>query len=129
MQEAMMTRNHPGILDIVFLPLIVLSASSDTCIYSTLCFIAVEGKKYSYTATVTFDQQLWWKAMKIIENSSLQCPTRGIINKLDGFHTMMSFLGCIGDIMDGSGLREMLHIIYAENSTPLFLELATFHPR
>ena len=116
MQQAMMVRNHPGKSDIFFLPMIDLSASSDTCINSTLYFIASQGKVYGFTPVVTFDQQLWWKAMMIIENTSLQ-----IINKLGGFHTVMSFLGSIGHLMDGTGLREMLDLIYAENTTPHLL--------
>lgn len=117
----MMARNHPGKADIVFLPMIDLSASNDTCVYSTLYFIANQAKKYNFTPIVTFDQQLWWKAMMIVENAGLECPTRSIINKLGGFHTLMSYLGCIGHLMDGSGLREVLDVIYAENTTPHLL--------
>ena len=121
MQQAMMARNHPGKSEIKLLPLINLSASDPTCLYSTLCFIASQGKKHGFTPIVTFDQQLWWLAMLIIENASLQCPTRGIINKLGGFHTLMSFLGSIGHLMDGSGLTEIIDTIYAENTTPHLL--------
>ncbi len=121
MQSATMIRNHPSVSDIVFLPMIDLAASDDTTIYSTLCFIASQGVRYGFTPIVTFDQQLWWKAMLIIANSSLQCPTRNIINKLGGFHTLMSFLSSIGHFMDGSGLREVLDLIYAENTTPHLL--------
>ena len=116
-----MTRNHPSVSDIVFLPMIDLSASDDTTIYSTLCFIASQGVRYGFTPIVTFDQQLWWKAMLIIANSSLECPTRNIVNKLGGFHTLMSFLSSIGHFMDRSGLREVLDLIYAENTTPHLL--------
>ena len=41
--------------------------------------------------------------------------------KLGGFHTLMSFLGSIGHLMDGSGLTEILDTIYAENTTPHLL--------
>ncbi len=66
---------------------------------------------------MTFDQQLWWLAMLIIENASLQCPTRGIINKLGGFQTIMSFLGSIGHKMGGSGLGEILNTMYEAIAT------------
>ena len=35
---------------------------------------------------------------------------------LGGFHTEMNFLGCIGHLMDSSGLQEMLESIYAPNA-------------
>ncbi len=86
MQNAMMARNHPGKSQIVFLPIIDMSGSSDTSINSTLVFIATQAKKkYGFTPIVTFDQQLWWKAMQIIENASLQCPVREMIGTSVGF--------------------------------------------
>ena len=116
-----MIAEHPGKANIVFLPMIDLSASNETCIYSTLNFIATQGTRYGFTPTVTFDQPLWWKAMEIIANSSNGCPTRNIVLKLGGFHTLMSFVGCIGHIMDGTGLRDVLEEIYASNTTPHLL--------
>ena len=41
---------------------------------------------------------------------------RGIVLCLSGFHTEMNFLGCIGHLMDSSGLQEMLESIYAPNA-------------
>ena len=46
--------------------------------------------------------------MLIIENAEFSSPIRGIILKLGGFHTLMSFLGCIGQIMEGLGFKELL---------------------
>jgi hypothetical protein len=46
---------------------------------------------------------------------------RGIILKLGGFHTLMAFLGCIGQIMDGSGFKELLCLIYADRTIPQML--------
>lgn len=112
---------NPGKAEIVFLPMIDLSASDDTCIYSTLNFISTQGDRYGFTPTVTFDQPLWWKAMIIIENSSITCTTRKIVLKLGGFHSLMSFIGCIGHLMEGTGLQELLEEIYASNTTPHIL--------
>ena len=39
-----------------------------------------------------------------------------VLVRLGGFHLLMSFLGCIGYIMAGSGLKELLTLIYAPNS-------------
>mgnify|MGYP001021323646 CR=1 FL=1 len=35
-----------------------------------------------------------------------------IVVRLGGSHLLMSFLGCIGDIMAGNGLKEKLTLIY-----------------
>ena len=35
---------------------------------------------------------------------------------LGGFHIEMSFLGCIGRLMKGSGLKELLEVVYASNT-------------
>ena len=34
---------------------------------------------------------------------------------LGAFHTEMSFLGSIGKLMSGSGLQELLEVVYANN--------------
>ena len=119
--QAGMCGKHPGTTSIYFLPLIDLSASSDSCVYSTLDFIGTQTKRYNFTPMVTFDQQLYWKAMMIVENSTLNCPTRDIVYLLGGFHTIMSFVSSIGHIMDGSGLRDVFDLIYASNTTPHLL--------
>ena len=44
-----------------------------------------------------------------------------IVCRLGGFHTLMSFLGSIGFLMEGSGLQEALSGIYAKNVVPHIL--------
>ena len=39
-----------------------------------------------------------------------------IVLCLGGFHTIMSFLGCIGHIMSGCGLQDVLEQLYASNA-------------
>ena len=39
-----------------------------------------------------------------------------IVLNLGAFHTDMSFLGTIGHIMQSSGLKEMLTLVYPENT-------------
>ena len=95
-----------------FLPIINLNPSNYTCINSTLLFIIDQCKKNGIkTPSVTFDQPFWLKATEIIVDSSLN-----IVSHLGGFHTLMSFLGSIGNIMDGSGISELLHVVYGENT-------------
>ena len=56
-----------------------------------------------------FDQPLYWKAREIL--SSID-PANDPYNLskvkvlLGGFHTLMSFLGVIGEIISGNGLLE-----------------------
>ena len=63
------------------------------------------------TPCVTFDQPLWYKASDIIAKKKLNT-----ICRLRGFHTLMSFLGAVGDMMSGSGIEELLELVYAANS-------------
>ena len=58
---------------------------------------------------VTFDQPLWYKAMGIKAEQHLQ-----IVIRLGGFHTMISFMGCTGMLMRGSGLADLLEEVYSE---------------
>jgi hypothetical protein len=59
--------------------------------------------------------------MLIIANAPGSCPVKSIVFKLGGFHTLMSFLEAIGNLMSGLGLTELLDLIYASNMTPHLL--------
>ena len=52
----------------------------------------------------------------IIMSEPLGSDLRKIVLRLGGFHTEMSFLGCIGSLMAGSGLKELFEIVYAPNA-------------
>ena len=41
---------------------------------------------------------------------------QSLILRLGNFHTQMSFLGCIGHLMGGTGLQEAFELVYAENA-------------
>ena len=106
-----------GRSDVTFLPIIDLNPSDETCIYSTLRFIIPESKKLNVpTPYITFDQPLWIKALGIIYSENLS-----IVCRLGGFHTLMSFLGSIGEVIKGSGIEDLLSEVYAENSIPHIL--------
>ena len=97
---------------ISFLPIIDLNPSDENCIYSTLLFVCEEAKKLKIgVPSVTFDQPLWLKASGIIKEAQLD-----IVCRLGGFHTMMSFLGSIGQLMKGSGLETLFGEVYAEHT-------------
>ena len=54
---------HPGQSSVTFLPMIDMSSSNPTCIFSTLKFASEHARRHSVTPIVTFDQPLWWKAL------------------------------------------------------------------
>ena len=57
--QAAMVGNHPGKSSIVFLLMIDLSASDDSCINSTLSYLSSQASKQGCTPVITFDQPLW----------------------------------------------------------------------
>ena len=108
--------HYPGQSKIAFLSVIDLQPTVMTCVYSTLSFICDHAKRYSVTPIVTFDQPLWWKAMIIVTNEPETSDLKSVVLRLGGLHIEMSFLGCIGHVMSGSGLKEVLELVYATNA-------------
>lgn len=107
---------YPGKSSVLFLPMIDLDPTDMTCVYSTLLFVSKQAKRYGFTPILTFDQPLWWKALNIIQNEPSGSDLKSIVLRLGGFHIEMSFLGCIGHLMAGSGLQELLELVYAKNA-------------
>ena len=46
---------------------------------------------------------------------------QSLVLRLGNFHTQMSFLGCIGHLMGGTGLQEAFELVYAENAVVYIL--------
>ena len=59
--------------------------------------------KYGVTPVITFDQPLFQKAAFIISSQNQSCHLRKIVLRQGGFHTQLSFLGCIGHLMSRRG--------------------------
>ena len=108
--------DHPMKSSVQFLPMIDMDPSNLTCIYSTLSFIVDQAKRYNLIPIITFDQPLWWKALLIVLNEPGDSDMKSIVLRLGGLHIQMSFLGCIGHIMAGSGLQDVLELVYAKNA-------------
>ena len=53
---------YPGQFSINFLPMIYMGPKNESCIYSTLHFVADQAMKYGVTPVLTFDQPLRIKA-------------------------------------------------------------------
>ena len=103
----------PGKSSVVFLPMIDMDPSDMTCIYSTLNCVSKEARRHSSDPVLTFDQPLYWKGRNIIQNEPDDSALKTIVLRLGGFHTEMSFLGSIGNIMNNTGLSELLESVYA----------------
>ena len=52
----------------------------------------------------------------IVSREPQSSDLREIVLRHGGLHTEMSFLGCICHLMAGSGLKELLGVIYASNA-------------
>ena len=108
---------HQGKSSVMFLPMIDMNPSDVTCVSSTLHFVSEHAKQHSIAnPIVTFDQPLWLKAFNIIQTEPPNSDLRKIVVRLGAFHAEMSFLGSIGHLMAGSGLRELLELINASNA-------------
>jgi hypothetical protein len=94
------------------MPILDLNPSDLTCIYSTLLFVAKQaGYLNVHTPCITFDQPLYIKAVDIVQNEQLN-----IVIRLGGFHTLMNFMGALGDVMRGSGLEEAFELLYGKKT-------------
>ena len=106
--------DYPGKSHTQLLPIIDLDPNNLSCIYSTLLFVVNQAKHLNVkTPCMTFDLPLWQKSSEIAASSSFD-----IVLILGGFHMMMSYMGSISTIMNGSGLDEALTTVYAKNSVP-----------
>ena len=94
---------------VTMLPIISLDATDMNALSSRLSFISDQSKNVDLVnpPTVTFDQPLNVKAVKIALSMNMY-----IIVRLGGFHQLMSFLGSIGCVMEGSGLENALGTVY-----------------
>ena len=94
---------------VTMLPIINLPATDMTALHSLLSFVSEQSSKLNVPKpTITFDQPLYVKAYEIVLSTKMN-----IFVRLGGFHQLMSFLGSVGCLMEGSGLREALETVYA----------------
>ena len=107
---------YPGESSVMFLPMIDLDPSYPSCIYTTMKFILSQARWYDATPILTFDQPLYWKALTIIQSQPDGSDLKGMVLRLGGFHMQMSFLGSIGHLMAGSGLQELLEVVFTGNA-------------
>ena len=111
--------DYPGKTSVIFLPMIDLSPSDLSCIYSTMQFVCDQASRYESIPILTFDQPLNWKSFQIRANENENCLIKKMVLQLRGFHMCMSYLGAVGQIMLESGLQEMSELVSKPpNSVP-----------
>ena len=59
--------------------------------------------------------------MKIITAERPGTNVTQAVVRLRGFHNLMSLVGAIGSLMDGSGLKQIFEFIYASDTAPHLL--------
>jgi hypothetical protein len=102
--------SHPRTAVVRMLPIIDLSPSDMTCVWSTLMFVAKQAEVLNVTtACIAFDQPLYIKALDIVLAEEMKMVVR-----LGSFHTLMNFMGAVGSIMRGSGLENAFECIYGK---------------
>ena len=91
------------------LPVINLPATDFNALYSLLSFIVIQSEKLQLgMPCVTLDQQLYFIAYEIAASNKMN-----VFIRIGGFYQLMSFLGAIGTLMEGSGLKTALETVYA----------------
>lgn len=104
---------------IVCLPFINAPPSDYSTIYTSILTALEECKLlHQKTCIITFDQPLFWKARDVVASVS---EFNKVVVRLGGFHLLMSYMGSIGTIMSGSGLKELFSEIFAGNSVDKIL--------
>lgn len=117
MQSTVTREDDPGKSSVFFLPMLDMDPTSNTCIYSTLKFMAEHAQRHGVIyPIVTFDQPLWWKAYNLTLTEPVASAISNVIVRLGAFHTEVSFLGSIGHLMSKSGLKELIELAYASNA-------------
>ena len=107
---------YPGESSVMFHPMIDLDPSDPSCIYTTMKFVLSQARWYDATPILTFDQPLYGKALTIIQSQRDGSDLKIMVLRLGGFHMQMSFLGSIGYLVAGSGLQELLEVVFAGNA-------------
>lgn len=106
---------------VIYLPFLN-SPPSSYDIYTVLYAAVEKSRKLGIKTTfVTFDQPLYVKARDIVKAIGKDSDLGNVVPRLGGFHLLMSFLGSIGFIMAGSGLKDLLSVIYVPLSVEKIL--------
>ena len=116
--QTVLDGRHPGKSTVHIMPMIDEKSTDYSFIYSTMMFIDAQARKHGKTPLLTFDQPLYWKAFEVLAQLMKDGISCDIVLILGSFHTLLSFLGSIGNPMTRTGLQSSFKQVYAENSVP-----------
>lgn len=105
--------------EVVPLTLFVKAPPSNYDTIYTVINMAIEECKSlnQGTCIITYNQPLYnIKAREIVASAAPDSDLSKVVVRLGGFHSLLSFLGSIGEIMAGSGLKEFMCTVYAPHS-------------
>lgn len=112
---------------VIPLPFINAPPSDYDTVYTALKYAAMLcDEMKQHCPIVTFDQPLYLKSREIVAASPPDSTVSKCVVRLGGFHLLMSFLGSIGYLMGGSGLKELLSTVYAPTSVDHILQGRAF---
>ncbi|XP_033109669.1 uncharacterized protein LOC117110927 [Anneissia japonica] len=122
------SRNMESVSFIAYPPIIEAPPSDMSTVYTTLKRGKDLVEKCGQLCHVhTFDQQLYAIAQMVRLSHQHEFPN--LIVRLGGFHTMATFIACIGKIWGDAGLRDILadSNVYAPASVEMMLSGKQFH--
>ncbi|XP_036361935.1 uncharacterized protein LOC118764887 [Octopus sinensis] len=108
--------DYPGQSSTMFLPMVDMNPNDMICDNSTSHFVAEHAKLYGATPVLIFDHPLWFKETTVVESPEENSDLHPIVLRLGVFHTLISFLSSTGYLMRGTGLQEILEVIFAGNT-------------
>lgn len=115
-----LTKNEPfEVTQIKTLPFVNSPPSNYDTLNTVLTLACQKTEQNGQKTTfVTFDQPLYAKSREMVAAATeTETPLfKNIVIRIGCFHLLMSFMGGIGHIMAGSGLKELWSTIYASNS-------------
>ena len=103
------------ISEVIFFPFVNGPPSDYSTLYTGADYCVRHAEEIGMkTVIITCDQPLYVKMVDIVKSGIFK--EKHVVARLGGFHCYMSFLGCIGYLMSGSGLKELLNEVFAENT-------------
>ena len=70
---------HPGQTSVIFMPMIDMKSSDESCILPTMHFVTEHAKRYNMSPVLTFDQPLYWKGVGIQQCEDDTTPLKDIV--------------------------------------------------
>ena len=104
--------NYPTKSSVMFLPMTDMSSSEVTCIFSTFKYVCEHTRRRHQSSRLSSLSGGKPSIMIISISKNVGSNVHEIVLRFGGFHTKMVFFWCIGRLMAGTELSEMLELEY-----------------